>query len=199
LDKRPLFFSLFSAGIVFFVLLLGSGGILTDNPGPAREQNAAPPAEKVCRKEKETRKLEDIITVNHGRAVTMPVVEKPKIEKPPAEYIGAGEYGWKPLNGKWVQEGIASWYGSNFHGGPTASGETYDMYSLTAAHRELPFDTVVKVTHLGNNRSVVVRINNRGPFIEGRVIDLSKKAAEAIGMKGSGLARVRVKIVEEPR
>ncbi len=199
MDKRPLFFSLFSAGIVFFMLLLGSGGTLTDNPGPAREQAAAPPAEEVCRKEKEIRKLEDIITVNHGRVVTVPVLKEPEIEKPAAEYIKEEEYGWKTLNGEWVQEGIASWYGSNFHGGPTASGETYDMYSLTAAHRELPFNTVVKVTHLGNNRSVVVRINNRGPFIEGRVIDLSKKAAEAIGMKGSGLARVRVEIVEEPR
>lgn len=97
-----------------------------------------------------------------------------------------------------TQTGIASWYGDNFHNGPTASGETYDMYSLTAAHRELPFNTMVKVTRLDDNRSVVVRINNRGPFTEGRIIDLSKKAAEQIGMISQGLAQVRVEVVKLP-
>lgn len=99
----------------------------------------------------------------------------------------------------WSQEGIASWYGPKFHGGPTASGETYDMYSLTAAHRELPFNTLVRVTNMGNNRTVVVRINNRGPFAgTDRIIDISIKAAEKLGMKDQGLARVRIKVIEEP-
>ena len=94
-----------------------------------------------------------------------------------------------------VMEGTASWYGRDFHGGPTASGERYNMYSFTAAHRTLPFGTLVKVTNLRNGRDVVVRINNRGPYIKGRIIDLSKGAAAQIGMVGSGLARVRMEII----
>jgi hypothetical protein len=94
-----------------------------------------------------------------------------------------------------VIEGTASWYGSDFHGGPTASGERYDMYSYTAAHRTLPFGTLVKVTNLRNGRDVIVRINNRGPYIKGRILDLSKGAAAQIGMVSSGLARVRMEII----
>lgn len=105
---------------------------------------------------------------------------------------------WEPGNERWIQEGIASWYGSNFHGGPTASGETYDMYEMTAAHRELPFDTIVRVTRLDNNRSIVVRINNRGPFTGGRIIDLSMKAAKKLNMKEQGLCRVRIETIELP-
>lgn len=96
---------------------------------------------------------------------------------------------------KWSQTGIASWYGSYFHGRTTANGEIYNMYALTAAHKELPFGTVVRVTHLGNGSSVVVRINDRGPFIKGRIIDLSLRAAEEIGMKSQGVAKVKVEII----
>lgn len=78
------------------------------------------------------------------------------------------------------ETGIASWYGSGFHGELTANGETYDMESLTAAHKTLPFNTVVKVVNLENGKSVTVRINNRGPFVEGRVIDLSRRAAREL-------------------
>ena len=86
----------------------------------------------------------------------------------------------------------ASWYGGKFHGGPTASGEKYDQYSLTAAHKTFPFGTKVRVTNLSNNKSVVVRINNRGPFIAGRGIDLSYAAAKKIGMLQQGVARVKI-------
>jgi rare lipoprotein A len=86
----------------------------------------------------------------------------------------------------------ASWYGGKFHGGPTASGETYDQNSLTAAHKTFPFGTKVRVTNLSNNKSVVVRINNRGPFIAGRGIDLSYAAAKKIGMLQQGVARVKI-------
>lgn len=94
-----------------------------------------------------------------------------------------------------TQEGIASHYSSNLHKGPTASGEVYDHDKLTAAHRTLPFDTRVRVTHLKNGKSVTVRINDRGPFIEGRIIDLSGKAAEKIGLIGQGLAKVKVEVL----
>ncbi len=90
------------------------------------------------------------------------------------------------------EEGIASWYGRDFHGKKTANGEIYNMYAMTAAHKILPLGTVVRVKHLGNGRSIVVRVNDRGPFVSGRIIDLSYTAAKKLGMIGSGTARVRV-------
>lgn len=96
-----------------------------------------------------------------------------------------------------IETGIASWYGSFFHGKLTASGEPYDMESLTAAHKTLPFNTIVHVVNANNNKSVTVRINNRGPFIEGRVIDLSRKAASEIGILTEGLAEVEIYLLRE--
>jgi len=93
------------------------------------------------------------------------------------------------------EEGIASWYGHPYHGRPTANGEIYNMYGMTAAHRTLPFGTVVCVHDLDNGRDVTVRINDRGPFIEGRIIDLSFSAAQAMAMDLAGIARVRLEIV----
>ena len=92
-------------------------------------------------------------------------------------------------------DGMASWYGPGFHGNRTANGEWFNQYDLTAAHRYLPFGTWVRVTNLNNGRSVVVRINDRGPFTGGRVIDLSTAAAEAIGMINSGVAPVSVEVL----
>ncbi|MFP4068034.1 MAG: septal ring lytic transglycosylase RlpA family protein [Spirochaetaceae bacterium] len=97
------------------------------------------------------------------------------------------------------REGLASWYGGKFHGRLTANGERYDADRLTAAHRTLPFGTVVKVTNLGNGESVTVRINDRGPFVDDRIIDLSRGAAERIGMTGAGVARVRLEILHTGR
>jgi rare lipoprotein A len=95
-----------------------------------------------------------------------------------------------------TEAGIASWYGGEFHGRPTSSREIYDMNDMTAAHRTLPFGTYVMVTNLGNDRSVVVRINDRGPFVRGRVIDLSYAAASVIGLVGPGTARVRIEALK---
>jgi len=89
-------------------------------------------------------------------------------------------------------EGLASWYGRDFHGKPTASGEIFDMYEFTAAHPTLPFGTVVRVKNLRNDRTVVVRINDRGPFRSGRIIDLSYAAAVRLDMIGDGVVPVRV-------
>jgi rare lipoprotein A len=93
------------------------------------------------------------------------------------------------------QSGMASWYGPGFQGNPTASGEPFNQYALTAAHLGLPFGTRVRVINMDNGRSVVVRINDRGPFAHGRVIDLSRGAAEAIGVVSSGVAPVRLELV----
>jgi len=90
------------------------------------------------------------------------------------------------------QRGLASWYGRYFHGKKTSNGEIYNMYAMTAAHKTLPLGTYVKVHNLENNRSIVVRINDRGPFVRGRVIDLSYTAAKDIGIVGPGTARVEV-------
>src|SRR5439155_519477 len=94
-----------------------------------------------------------------------------------------------------VQVGVASWYGPGFHGNRTANGEIYDQYELTAAHPSLPLGTRVMVTNLENGRAVQVRINDRGPFVGGRAIDLSYAAARTIGMVGPGTVRVRVEVL----
>ncbi len=93
---------------------------------------------------------------------------------------------------------MASWYGIPFHGRRAANGETYDMYKLTAAHRTLPFDSIVRVTNLTNGRTAEVRINDRGPFVENRIIDLSLGAAREIDMVAAGVVRVRLELLSGP-
>jgi rare lipoprotein A len=95
-----------------------------------------------------------------------------------------------------AQEGLASWYGRRFHRRHTASGEHFDMKELTAAHRTLPLHTVVRVTNLANDRTVLVRINDRGPFARGRIIDISHTAALQLGMAKAGVAPVRIEVYD---
>jgi len=95
--------------------------------------------------------------------------------------------------------GIASWYGEQFQGNPTASGEVYDMNGLTAAHRSLPIGTKLKVTNLRNQRSLIVRVNDRGPFISNRILDVSKAVAFRLGFMASGLAMVHCEVVSFPQ
>lgn len=95
------------------------------------------------------------------------------------------------------ETGIASWYGAEFHGRRTANGETYDMNSLTAAHKTLPMPSFVRVTNLENGRSLVVRVNDRGPYVNNRIIDLSRRAAQLLGMMKQGTAKVRVQILAD--
>ncbi|SFM78805.1 septal ring lytic transglycosylase RlpA family protein [Thermodesulforhabdus norvegica] len=96
----------------------------------------------------------------------------------------------------YVEEGYASWYGPEFHRKRTASGEPYDMNAMTAAHKTLPFGTYVKVTRLDSGKWVIVRINDRGPFVRGRIIDLSRRAAKELGMLNDGIAKVRIEAVQ---
>jgi rare lipoprotein A len=102
---------------------------------------------------------------------------------------------WEDLSG---EIGLASWYGVPYHGRRTSSGEVYDMYQLTAAHREIPLGSWVEVTNLTNGRSLAVRINDRGPFVEGRIIDLSYASASLLGVTGPGVVRVRVRLSQPP-
>lgn len=101
-----------------------------------------------------------------------------------------------PYAAGYVERGVASWYGEDFHGRPTSSGEIYNMYDLTAAHKLIPLGTVAKITNLDNGRSVVVKINDRGPFVDGRVIDLSYSAASEIGMVDEGVSKVEIKVLK---
>jgi rare lipoprotein A len=110
--------------------------------------------------------------------------------------LGAGVAGAKSARAESkVISGSASWYGGQFHGRKTANGERFNMHDLTAAHRSLPFGTKVRVTNQKNGKSVVVRINDRGPFVGKRVIDLSRGAAQAVSMVSSGVAPVKLQVL----
>ena len=136
----------------------------------------------------------------------------------------AGTWGAKPIaalvvlilviSGAWVgcasssyarteyldyQEGVASWYGPKFHGRLTANGERYDMDGVSAAHLTFKFGTLVKVTDLETGRAIIVRINDRGPYVKGRIIDLSREAARRLGILEKGIAKVRVEVLSSPR
>jgi rare lipoprotein A len=102
----------------------------------------------------------------------------------------------KQVKTKPYQIGTASWYGETFEGKPTASGEPYEMYDMTAAHLKLPMGSYVKVTNLRNGKAVIVRVNDRGPVVPGRIIDLSYGAAQALQFKHRGLQRVRLDLVD---
>ena len=92
------------------------------------------------------------------------------------------------------QVGLASFYGKKFHGRPTSSGEIFDMYGMTAAHNTLPLGSQIQVTHLGNHKSVIVKVNDRGPFVKGRILDLSYGAAKQLGMIEEGVAEVSIDV-----
>jgi rare lipoprotein A len=131
-------------------------------------------------------RLRSIMTVVFASALLAACASQQPQPRPPAIVSTPGE---RPI---FTQEGMASWYGNNHHGKTTANGEAFDMNAMTAAHRSLPFGTVVRVTNLGSKRSVKVRINDRGPYSNGRIIDLSAQAAHELGIADHGVARVRI-------
>lgn len=102
------------------------------------------------------------------------------------------------MAGPYYEVGIASWYGPGFDGNFTANGEVYDMNGISAAHKTLPFGTIVRVVEFSTGKSIVVRINDRGPFIEGRIIDLSKGAAKELGIIDKGITKVGLRIIRWP-
>lgn len=115
----------------------------------------------------------------------------------PSSYVVFGKrYYTLPSNKGFVERGIASWYGRKFHGRKTSNGETYDMYSMSAAHKRLPIPTYLQVTNLENGKRVVVRVNDRGPFHGNRIVDLSYAAASRIGMLGKGTALVEIRAID---
>jgi len=137
-----------------------------------------------------------LVLVNCGGGHTSRVIDTPETRElkgwqKPYEVDGKR---YQPLRNHqgFTQRGIASWYGPKFHGRKTSNGETYDMYGFSAAHKTLPMGIYVKVTHLGNGRQITVRINDRGPFVAGRIIDLSYGAAKKLGIVDSGTAEVQL-------
>ncbi len=148
-----------------------------------------------------------IIVLFFGGCAKKEYIIKPIYRKPPPSSYAVHKATLKPyvVNGKTYYptivrigskyRGIASWYGKDFHGRKTSSGEYYDMYDYTCAHKTLPMNTRVKVTNLQNGRSVIVRVNDRGPFVKNRIIDLSYVAANDIGMIGKGTAYVEIEVI----
>ena len=142
--------------------------------------------------------------IAHGLAIAFLIVglgaaQGPNISeaKPaPVRSVQVQPVARKQVKTKPFQVGTASWYGETFEGKPTASGEPYDMYDMTAAHLTLPMGSYVKVTNLHNGKSVIVRVNDRGPVVPGRIIDVSYGAAQALQFKHSGLQRVRLDLVD---
>jgi rare lipoprotein A len=130
---------------------------------------------------------------HHAYTTTPPVAAAPQ-PAPPSGPPPAVER-QPAVPGEYVEEGIASWYGVPFDGHRTSNGEIYDMHQFTAAHRTLPFNAIIRVTNLRNGKQTEVRINDRGPFVANRVIDLSLSAAQAIDMVGPGTAQVRLEMI----
>ncbi len=144
-------------------------------------------------------------SIAHGLAIVLSVVSLGAAQRPISSESGTRpnvpkrvvlESRERAGSPKPYQVGTASWYGSYFHGRPTASGEPYNMYDLTAAHRSLPLGTWVRVTNLRNGRAVIVRINDRGPYVAPRIIDLSYSVARILEFKARGLQRVRLDVVQ---
>ncbi|MGY8986661.1 MAG: septal ring lytic transglycosylase RlpA family protein, partial [Sphingomonadales bacterium] len=126
--------------------------------------------------------------------------EAPPAKKGEAQKIGkpykiAGIWYYPAKDPDYEEFGMASWYGPNFHGRPTANGEKFDMNKLTAAHRTLPLPSYIRVTNLANGRTVVLRVNDRGPFANDRILDVSRRGAQLLGYKDKGVQKVKVELV----
>ena len=170
--------SMFVLGVLLLSACTGSGGKITttisggDGP-PARDIDVSHIPDAVPKREPITRAG----------------------NKNPYTVLGK-TYALLPVADGYSEVGIGSWYGKKFHGRKTANGETYNMYAMTAAHKTLPIPSYVRVTNLDNNRSAIVRINDRGPFHGGRIIDLSYAAAKKLGYAGAGTTQVKVEVIK---
>ncbi|MCK5373876.1 MAG: septal ring lytic transglycosylase RlpA family protein [Alphaproteobacteria bacterium] len=131
-----------------------------------------------------------------GKKITNSSAQSVGMYKVGSPYTIGGMRYYPAIDYNYDKTGIASWYGPNFHGKKTANGEIYDQNGLTAAHKTLPLPSIVRVTNLENGRSLIVRVNDRGPYAHGRVIDMSKRSAELLGFRIKGISKVRVQVLE---
>lgn len=189
-----------SSGDSFFNDVINSIGV--------KDQNKVLPPQPVSEKETPKNDVKDMKPVVEAKTATSNISsevseEYPRCTKDKGYYKIGDAY---QIDGVWYypredyqykEEGIASWYGPAFHGKATANGEKFDTLTMTAAHKTLPLPSIVKVTNLENGISVVLKVNDRGPFVKDRVIDLSQKAAEILDMKEKGSALVRVEVLEQ--
>ena len=167
------------AALVIALLLLAACKATPPRPAPPPQPVPPPPADVT--------RIPDAV----------PRVEpRSRNGNPPFYEVDGRRYFVLGSNAGYLERGVASWYGPTFHGGRTATGDTYDMYAMTAAHKTLPLPCYVQVTNLSNARSVVVRVNDRGPFVANRLIDLSYSAAARLDMIRNGTALVEVRSVE---
>ena len=181
-----------------------AGGRLSRDEGAPATRSASPGKPAPARREAAPRPARDGAPVggpSHAELMrtpdAVPVAEPRSRYGNPRSYVVFGRtYRTLPSSRGYVERGIASWYGTKFHKRLTSSREPYDMYAMTAAHRSLPLPTYVRVTHLENGRSAVVRVNDRGPFHPGRIIDLSYAAAVRLGITEAGSGPVEVRAVE---
>ncbi|WP_455376481.1 septal ring lytic transglycosylase RlpA family protein [Kaarinaea lacus] len=179
-DRRPLFLPGITrcllTGWVCTALLSGCGGL-------AVNQDGAPD---------ETLEWENIPDAS-------PRIEPLSKTGNPTSYVVNGQRYYITMDTQnFAENGIASWYGTKFHGNLTSSGEPYDMYKMTAAHKSLPLPSYVSVTNLENDKQVIVKVNDRGPFVDGRIIDLSYAAAQKLGVVRNGTAEVSIKVIAAP-
>jgi rare lipoprotein A len=157
---------------------------LTESTPAATPAPASPPKSR----------LADFMAKRFRKQIETPApVVEPEVQAEPEAPVDE-KYKFTGEEARELERGHASWYGGQFHGRRTANGETYDKYALTAAHKTLPFGTIVRVRSLKLGREVDVRINDRGPFAPGRVIDVSQAAAEALGLMGAGVAEVSLNV-----
>ena len=177
---KPLTFIL---GLSLLLLLSGCGGGSSSRPGGGKYySNDGPPADYLD---------------NHIIADAVPKVEPKSRGGNPKSYVVFGKRYHVMTNSQgYVGRGIASWYGKKFHGRRTSNGEIYDMYAMTAAHKSLPIPTYVEVINIKTGKKIVVRVNDRGPFHEGRIIDLSYAAAQKLGTSGKGTGLVEVRAID---
>ncbi|WP_420428587.1 septal ring lytic transglycosylase RlpA family protein [Algiphilus sp.] len=164
----------------------GQDDFLREGPAPAHEKDRGPAAHEVP---------DGIATVPDAQVRPE---AKSRYGNPDSYEVFGKRYYVLPTAAGYRERGGASWYGKKFHGRRTSSGEPYDMYAMTAAHKTLPLPSFVRVTHLGNGRSAVVRVNDRGPFHEGRIIDLSYAAAARLDIISDGHAEVEVEALTTP-
>jgi rare lipoprotein A len=166
-------------GFLLFLMLPGCGSsrrpVIGRQPPPAQPAETPPATEEAAK-----------------RSTGMPETPTLPTAAPPSKRIKPAP---APAPFGYMEEGNASWYGVPFHGRRASNGEVYDMYKLTAAHRTLPFETMVRVTNLNNGKSTVVRITDRGPFVDNRIIDLSLAAAREVDSIGPGVVPVRVEVL----
>ena len=130
------------------------------------------------------------------RYSSLPNVKQKPIKKNISKFSSKNNINKKNIKVGDVITGVSSWYGPNFHGKLTANGEVFDQYGVTAAHKTLPLGTVVRVTNIDNGKSIILRINDRGPYVGNRILDCSYGAATKLGFKDLGTANVKIKIIE---